>query len=189
MKNIFFALILFAVILFSGIAAITGASIMVYNLYSSGPNIMTGFTIFCLGSILFLATIIAYSLSKLITNNELLTDTMIKFVEHEIDKVQGPNAFGPNGGMHFPFETRTITFNTDPTNLEAGSGSGSTENFTGKNLMDVFFGGMKPPIEKKKLEDMTIEELNIEKNIAVGSQDYSKAARIRDLIQKKEKGE
>ena len=83
--------------------------------------------------------------------------------------------------------TQPITFNTDPGNPETESGS--TENFTSKNLMDVFFGNMQPPVEKKKLEDMTIGELNIEKNIAVGSQDYSKAARIRDLIQKKEKGE
>ncbi len=179
MKNIFFALILFAVILFSGIAAITGASIMVYNLYSSGPNIMTGFIIFCLGSILFLATVIAYSLSKLITNNELLTDTMIKFVEHEIDKIQvpPPNAFGPNGGIPFPFDTRTITFNTDSVSGDSGN--------TG-NLMDIFFGSMKPPVEKK-LEDMTIEELEAEKNIAVKAQQYTKAAEIRDLIQKKEK--
>lgn len=188
MKNIFFALILFAVILFSGLAAIAGASIMTYDLYSGGPNFMKGFTIFCLGSILFLATIISYSLSKLITNNELLTDTMIKFVENEIDKVQAqaPNAFGPNGGIPFPFGSSTMTFNIDPANPE--SGSGITENFSSKNLMDVFFGGMKPPVEQKKLEDMTIEELEVEKLIAVKAQLYTKAAEIRDLIQKK-KGE
>ncbi len=52
--------------------------------------------------------------------------------------------------------------------------------------MKVLFGG-KVKTEKKELVDMNLEELEIEKNKAIDSQDFEKCAYIRELIENKTK--
>lgn len=164
MKSIFFALSLGLIMLFSVLSSVFGLGIMLVDLYNSGENFMQGFTVFFLGTICFFVCTVAYICTKISASLEIISDSLIR------------NQFESLKDM---FSTPTQNQpHIQVTNIEDGALS--------EELMKVLFGGkVKSP--KKELADMTLEELEIEKNKAIDSQDFEKCAYIRELIEDKTK--
>jgi len=171
MKTIFFSLLLALVILFSGISAIAGASLMTYDLYSGGPNFMHGFEIFCFGSILFFTASTAYIATKILAGTDTLVDVMTSYFNNEI-KQQQQNNENPlqnllGGLKNIPGVETTIKIakmdedgNITPINDEDNNFPEDfmkNHNEMVSKLLGDFSG--KSPKKKKKLEDMTIDEL------------------------------
>lgn len=163
MKSIFFALSLGLIMLFSALSAIFGLGIMLVDLYTSGENFMQGFTVFFLGTICFFVCTIAYICTKISGSLEIISESLIR------------NKFDSLKDMFSTQSTLTSPPNIKVTNIEEGALS--------EELLRVLFGEGKTA--KKELVDMNLEELEIEKNKAIDSQDYEKCAHIRQLIKNK----
>jgi len=187
------AIVLAFLVLFSAVATLCGAVIMVYDLYSGGSNFMQGFTIFCLSSILLLVSIISYIVTKTLSNTEVLSEVLATFVANELKKESSANPlqgiFGNMfGGPGMPPNITTIKMGKMN---EDGSitplGESSTEDFI-KNRDSILAKafGFKGPEAQKKFEDMNLDELKVEEKKAVDSQQFELAAALRDLISEKE---
>lgn len=167
MKSIFFALSLGLIMLFSALSSVFGIGIMLVDLYTSGENFMQGFTVFFLGTICFFVCTIAYICTKISSSLEIISDSLIR------------NQFESLKDMFSTQSTLTNSPQIQVTNIEDGALS--------EELLRVLFGKGKAATAKKELVDMTLEELEIEKNKAIDSQDYEKCAHIRQLIEEKNK--
>lgn len=165
-KSIFFALSLALIMLSSAIAGLTGIFIMGVDLYTGGDNFMHGFTVFSLGTILFFVCTTAYIATKVLTNTEVLANTMTKYIEYEIGKQTVANPFQMFG--QFSGSTMEIININRP---------GSMEDMLG----NIF--GHRP--EVKTMDQMSVDELKTEEKKAVDSQDFERAATIRELIEAK----
>jgi hypothetical protein len=188
MKSILFALTLALVILFAGISAMFGIGIMIYNLYSSGPNFMQGFTVFCLGATLFFSGTVAYIVTKILTNTDILADSLVKLIEHQ-EQHSGPQMnplqalfqkFGMQG-MGGPGIIKTSLINEDGTITPLEEKKFSSN----KERDDIIFRAFNSKPGKKNIQDMTIQELKDEEKKAVESQNFELAAAIRDLMNEK----
>lgn len=200
MKTLIFALTLALIIAFGAISSAIGVGFMIYDIYSGGNNFMQGFTIFSLGSILFLAGTTSYIVTKTLTNTEVLADVLARFIENEMRKedgsIQNPiqslfgNLFGPGNLPGIPGQgtIRMATIDKDGNFKDLGEEKFSSPEEFLKHRNDILnraFGG-KQEQDKKKFEDMTLEELRTEEKQAVESQSFELAAALRDLINEKE---
>lgn len=199
MKTLLFALTLALIMTFAAVSSICGIGIMVYDVYSSGNNFMQGFTIFSLGSILFLVGITSYIVTKILTNTEILADVMTKFVENELRKEENPinpmesifgNMFKSNlPGLPGQITVKTAHLDKNGNLIETGEEKfSSTKDFINhrNEILARAFGSTQEQ-HKKKFEDMDLEELRNEEKNAVDAQSFELAAALRDLINEKEK--
>ncbi len=200
MKNIFFALSLTVIMLFSFVAAVAGAGIMAYDAYSGGPNFTHGFNVFCLGTILFFVTISSYMITKILTSTSIIADVMTKFIEHEMTKtVNQPEnpftkLFGGLGNNGLPGFGATGTLSISSLDEDGTITPLGETNFTNaedliKNRDEILNRafGPKSGIQKKDINDMTIDELQAEEQLAISQQDFELAAAVRDLVLEKTK--
>lgn len=194
MKSLFFALLLAVMVFCAGATAVVGFGIMIWDLYSGGPNFMTGFNVFFLGAILFFVSTTSYIITKVLTNTEILSDVMSRFLANEMQK--GPNQNPLQNlfsQMGFPGATTSIKVarmdedgNITPMS-EADFDSADEMLKHRDEILSKLFGNN--PIErKKKIQEMTIEELQAEEKKAVSVQDFELAAAIKNLLDEKQKG-
>ena len=194
MKSVFFSMLLALLILFLAISAVAGLGMMVVDFYTGGGKMMQGFEVFTLGAILFFVCSTAYIVTKILASTEVIVDTLTKFVEHEISKTKiNPlqSLFGGLGSMAFPGQTTikigSIDEDGNITPLDETKFSSKDDFIKYRNsiLSEAF--GQKPADIKKKLEDMTIEELKEEEKKAVDKQNFELAAAIINIIEEKKK--
>jgi len=199
MKSIFFAIMMALIILFSGITALTGVGMMVIDIATNGHNLIKGFEVFSLSMILLFVTITSYITTKILTGTDVLVDVMTRFLDNEISKSnKNPinnsiqSLFSNLGGLGGFQGTTSIQIgkmdedgNITPMDEQTFS---STEEFMKHRdeiLAKAF--GHKPTEVKKKLADMSVEELKVEEKKAVDKQDFELAAAIVNLIEEKKK--
>jgi hypothetical protein len=193
MKSLVFAITLAFVVLFSAVSTLVGASIMVYNLYTGGPGFMHGFEVFCLSAILFFTSTTAYIATKILTNTDVIADSMIKFFEHEMRKEEvGMNPlqalFGKMGlpGMGAG-SIKMARMDEDGNITPLGEKTVSSPEELIKHRDELLFKAFGAKPGKKDIKEMSLEELEIERQQAVDSQKFELAAAIRDLIEEKKR--
>jgi hypothetical protein len=197
MKTLAFAITLLLTVVFSIISAAVGLGIMAYDLYSGGSQFMHGFTVFSLGAILFFVSTTAYIATKILTNTDILADSMIKFFEHEMGKEEAGLGMNPlqalfgKMGMGLPGmgagSIKMARMDEDGNITPLGEKTFSSHEELIKHrdeLLQKAFGA-KPG--KKDIKEMSLEELEVERQQAVDSQKFELAAAIRDLIEEKKK--
>lgn len=182
MKNLLSAVSILSIIILSAGSALVGAGTMVYNFYLGTP-ILNGFIVFCLGSILFISIIIAYMVSKVMTSTTVMVDVLENLLNNEIEKkTDNTNPFSSLlnglGASITSIKIGKIDEDGNITSIGDQSVSGLEEVMKNLNLN-------VNPITEKKLEDMTIKELQGELDKDIAKQSYERAAKIRDLIQEK----
>lgn len=184
MKTFLSAAILFSIILFSAISSLVGAGIMVYSLYAGNSSFFTGFITCCLGAILFLSTMTVYMVSKILSSSSVIVEVLDNLVSNEINKqsAQSNNPFQSmfNGLSGMPGITSIKVAKMDE---DGNIQSVSDSNVSGlEEVLKSLTAGIKG---EKKLEDMTIEELDSELNKEIARQGFERASKIRDLITEK----
>jgi hypothetical protein len=195
MRTIIAALAIAGIILGSIVGAFTGAGIMIYDIYSDGPNFMKGFELFSLSSILLLVTVSAYMLTKVLTASEVMANIMGKYLQNEMVKEIEKNIANPQtnplaaffGMGNFPGQgtIKMATMDEHGNIVPLGERTFSSPEELIKHRNDILnnaFGNAP-----KKLEDMTIEELKAEEKKAVENQEFELAACIVNLIQERAK--
>lgn len=193
MKSLVFALTLALVVIFSFISSLVGIGIMIYDLYSGGSQFMHGFTVFSLSAILFFAATTAYIVTKILNNTDILADSMVKFLEHEMDKevpVINPidALFGKMGlpGMGAG-SIKMASMDEDGNITPLGEKTFNSHEEMVKHRDELLSKAFGFKSDKKKIQDMSLEELQTEEIKAVDAQDFELAAAIRNLIQSKAK--
>ena len=161
MKNLIAAISIFSLIIFSAGAALFGAGSIIYNLFL-GANIFTGFVIFSLGLILFSGIMSVYMLSKLITSNSILVESVQILIDNAIEKHIAPknnplqsllnNLAGVNGvGNISSISIAKLDENGNIQSIGDKSISGLEEVMKNLNMN---------PFGEKKLEDIRNAEIN-----------------------------
>lgn len=191
-----------SLILFSLIADVAGVYIMIASLVNNTNNFMTGFTLFSLGTIMFLAVSIAYLVTKANENLNLIANALADFIDHTLDK----EAAEATGGFKVPGNPLmdllkgkfpgasfgTTTINVSSVDEEGNISPMMTKTFD--NIEDYFKHrdeiiaqafGTQPKDVKKQIEDMSIEELQEKEKEAAAAQKFELAAAFRDAINRK----
>ena len=190
-----------SLILFSIIAELAGLYIMIHDAVDGGGEFMKGFTLFSLGTIMFICTSIAYLVTKAIANTEKIADALADLISHTIDKeAQAAGGFNPSGinplmdlFKQFPGSNiGSTTINVSSIDEEGNISPMMTKTFDNpeeflKHRDEIFAKafGTQPKDAKKKIDDMSIEELKIMEKEAVESQNFELATAIRDCIKQK----
>lgn len=193
MKNFFVTILIGSVLLISFLASITGV-VLISKSMINGTPLMEGFQVFALGIIMFTVLLSGYMISKILSYTELISDTLTNLLEHTLKDTKNPSfnpmeaLFGPGGlpgsgtiKMARMEEDGTITpyFEKEFNNQE--------EFIKHRNELLSKALGNQPDGSKKKVEDMSLDELKEEEKKAVSSQDFELAACIRDAIDEKTK--
>ena len=180
MKNLIASLFIITIIFLSAGAALFGLSTMIYNLYS-GTNLLTGFIVFSLGSILFALLSIAYMISKILTSTAVTVDILENIFKNKIEKdLNNKNTLSD---LFNKFGANITEIKIAKIDEEGNLSSVENQNIPG--LVELIKELNNGPIGEIKLEDMNIEELNYELKKDLDKQSYERAAKIRDLIQEK----
>jgi hypothetical protein len=175
MKLVMYALGLALLILLSAAGAVVGLGLMIYSLLTDKTSFLQAFEVFSLSSILFLVCIASYMIAKILTNTEVLSQVMAKFIQNEMTKSINPLA-GLFGGMGLGMP-KIIT-------LDESQFSSPEEFHKHRDeILGKVFGN-----KAKNLNDLTIDELKLEEKKAVDNQDFELAAAIISLIEEKKKG-
>lgn len=166
MKTLFISACIIFSLVISGIGFIHGAYRMAYTLLYDKSEFFQSFEIFSLSAILLFVSITSFLIVRILANTDLLMSGLSKLMNTQRDK---PNIQA----------IRLSPIQMDETMDE--------------NLSKVFgtlFGHLSEKSKQtegdKKLEDMTLEELKDARNKAIEKQDYEGAAKIREIINKKE---
>ena len=177
MKKIIFALLIAFIGISSALAASVGFFIFIESVIKGG-NYMTGVYMFFLGIISFFVLVSTYMISTALKQLELIIPLLSELTDLTLNKkptglFDGLNMTGTTIKMSEIDEHGNITPISDKT-----MGIDSTPLI---NIISQMWG--KP--RENKLEDMTIEELNQEREKAVRDSNFERAAQIRDIIENK----
>jgi len=192
--------------MFSLIAEVAGVYYMIDSSINNTGEFMRGFTLFSLGAILFITTSIAYLVTKAIANTEKIADSLTKLMEYFIEKdstervrssLFPPNSKNPLMDLFKDFPGGQ--FGSTTVNISAIDEDGNVSPLTTKsfdNIEDFFKHrdeiiaeafGTKPKDVKKKLDEMSIEELKEKEKQAANEEQWDLAAAYRDAIWRKNK--
>jgi hypothetical protein len=189
MRALIFAALLGLTLIFSLASAVFGVFIMFSSITNSSADLMQGFTIFCLGTILFFVTSIAYIVTKILTNTDVLTDVLTKMLLREQNNAQPVNPFQAlfgHGGMG-TIKVAGVDENGNITPMGESQFNSTEDLLKQRNDILAKAFGWKPETSKKKFEDMTMTELESEEKKAVDGQQFELAAALRDLIEQRKK--
>lgn len=167
MKQLFFALAIGLVLLGSFIAAATGAGIMVYDVVTGGNQFMKGFELCGIGSVLFVVCISAYIIYENQNSINNISHSLADFFQYDMQReVQLRHLLQmmqmQQGGMEVHFESEEE-----------------------RDQIIANAMGLKIENAQRKIEIMTVEELNEARAQAVIDQNFEYAAALRDAIQRK----
>lgn len=191
MKKILASMAIGLTLFLSAATIISGLCLMGDYLINGGSRGMQGFELFSLGAILFIVILSGYMLSKILSYTEVMVDTLTTLVDHTISK-SGPNPINPLealfGQMGLP---GSGTIKMAKMDEDGNIIPFMSKEFNNKEefikhrdeILSKALGGTN----KKKVEDMTLEELQVEEKKAVSTQDFELAACIRDAINEKTK--
>jgi hypothetical protein len=166
MKQLFFVLTIGVVLLGSFISAVTGAAIMVYDIVTHGDQFMKGFELCGIGSVLFIVSISAYMISENQTSLNNISHSLGDFMQYDIDR---------ENELRHVIQLLQIQNN-------------NTHEFQTEEERDQVIAnamGLKLENAKRKIEIMSVEELNEARAQAVSNQEFEYAAALRDAIQRK----
>lgn len=165
MKQLLSALAIGFVLLGSFIAAITGASIMVYDVVTNGNQFMKGFELCGIGSILFVVSISAYIISENQTSINKIAHSLGDFLQYDIQREN---------------ELRHVLQMLQM--QSAGLDNHEFENEQERDQVIASAMGLKLENAQRRIELMSIEELNEARVQAVVDQQFEYAAALRDAI-------
>jgi len=205
-KTLTSMLFITSMILFSLIADVAGVYIMISSAINHTSDFMTGFTLFSLGTIMFLCVSIAYLITKANNSLELIAGALADFIDHSLDK----EAAEATGGFKVPTHPLLdllkgkfpggsfgqTTINVSSIDEEGNISPMMTKTFD--NPEDFFKHrdeiiaqafGTQPKDVKKQIDEMTIEELQEKEKEAAAAQKFELAAAFRDAINRKKNPE
>lgn len=192
MKKLISSIILGSILMFSVVVAVMGALLMTDSFFNHGASGMKGFQMFCLGTILFVVILSGYMLSRILSYTEVIVDTLTTLVEHTLNKAQTSQSLNPlqalfgNLGLPGSGTIKMATLDEDgkvvPFMEKEFNNHEEFIKHRDELLSKAFSGN-----NKKKVEDMTLEELQEEEKKAVSIQNFELAACIRDAINEKTK--
>lgn len=194
MKYIFAALALAVLILSGMAAAVTGIVFMINDLVSHNGNFFQGFVIFALGIIMTAALGIAYTQAQTFNNTKIIGEALAEYITHQMQKEQAGNGLpslaqilGGGGGfpMHGMMKMSRIDEHGNIVPFMEKEFNSPEEFIKYRNEILTKAFGFKPEETEKKLEEMSIEELEAKRKEAADNQQFELAAMIRDLISKK----
>jgi hypothetical protein len=185
-------------VLFSASMSVYGIYSMISDAFNNG-DIGRGFLFFSLGTILIGVAAILYTLGAVLENLKSINTSLIPMIlqgqgggqpknpfedlmnqiKNQVDRNTGiPKDFPLSGSMTIAKmnEDGTIT----PLEKREFSSPEEMRQFRDEMLNKAFAN------KNKKLEDMSVQELEAERVKAVDEQDFELAAAIRDLINQKE---
>lgn len=166
MKQLFFVLAIGLILLGSFIAAVTGAAVMIYDIVTHGNQFMKGFELCGIGSVLFIVSISAYMISDNQTSLNNISHSLADFLQYDMEREN---------------ELRHVI------QLFQMQSSNAHEFQTEEERDQVIANAMGLKLEnaQRKIEIMSIEELNEARAQAVSDQNFEYAAALRDAIQRK----
>ena len=180
-------------IIFSAGTAIVGAFMMISSLISGNANFLKGLEVFFLGSISFTVTMVAYTATKVLRNTDILAECMADTLD-ALDRQQGAKSslmdILGRGGFPppFPFNgtVRMAKMDKDGNITPVGEREfGSHEEFL--KFRDELINNAMNKNGKKPVSEMSLEELENEREAAEKAQNFELAAAIRDAINEKKK--
>jgi hypothetical protein len=199
-KTLTSMLFITSLLLFAIISEVAGLYIMIHDVISGGNEFMKGFTLFSLGTLIFIGTSIAYLVTKTIANTEKIANALADLIDHTLDKdAQAAGVFntGPNPLMDlfkkFPgMNMGSTTINVSSIDEEGNISPMVTKTFDNpedflKHRDEIFAKafGTQPKDAKKKIDDMSIEELQTKEKEASDAEKWELAAAYRDAIKRK----
>lgn len=203
-KSILSILFISSLLLFSIITAVSGAFIMIANAINHSYDFMTGFTLFSLGTILFISISITYLITKANQNLNLIAGALADLINHTLNKeaAQSQSSFNqfPNPqqlmdllkgkiqGGNFGSTTLNVSSIDEQGNISpiVTKTFDSPEDFL-KHRDEIFARafGAKPDEVKKKIDEMSIDELKEKEKEAADAENWELAAAYRDAISRK----
>lgn len=205
-KTISSMLIVTSLILFSLISEVAGIYLMIASAVNHTNDFMTGFTLFSLGTLIFLGVSIAYLITKAQASINIIADALADFIDHTLDK----EAAEATGGFRVPANPLMdllkgkfpgVNFGQTTINVSSVDEEGNISPMMTKTFDNVedFFKhrdeiiaqtfGTQPKDVKKQIDDMTIEELQEKEKEAAAAQKFELAAAFRDAINRKKNPE
>lgn len=186
---------IFILILFSAVTAIAGAVMMTTTLFTGNGQFIQGLEVFFLGSISFTATLIAYVSTKVLRNTDIIADALTDVLEDMDKKSSHPLAnlfggLGGHGGFPPPFPTsgtmRMARMDKEGNIIPMGEKDfNNPEEFL--KFRDELINNAMNKSGKKPVNEMSMEELENEREAAEKKQDFELAAALRDAINEKKK--
>lgn len=170
------------------VGTIVGLLMMTYQLYTGKYEFLPAYTTMVISLVLFIVTVIAYMITKVMTSTEIIAESLIKLVELESDNAPQNSLDALFGGlMSGPGTIQVSHINEDGkmTPFEEKQFSTPEEFINYRNELVV--KALSKDGGKKRLEDMSIDELKNEEKKAVDSQDFETAAAILSLIEEKKR--
>lgn len=206
LKTISSLLFIVSLILFSLVADVAGVYIMISSAVNRTNDFMTGFTLFSLGTLIFFAVSITYLITQANTSLNLIAETLANFIDHSLDR----EAAEATGGFKVPSSPLMdllkgkfpggnfgqTTINVSSIDEDGNISPMITKTFD--NPEDFFKHrdeviaqafGTQPKDVKKKIDEMSIEELQEKEKEAAASQKFELAAAFRDAINRKKNPE
>jgi len=170
MKAALLSISLFVILGISFACSILGISLMTYDLLKDRQSLFQDFQLFSLSTIMLLTTFCLLFLVKATANIEAILDSLVNYFTHEIDKSSEESSEEPKK-------------NIAPFILGHWNGDNFESSFKGM-IIDIGGGIFR---YNKTLEDMNTEELEEEKVKAIENQEFERAAKIKSLIENKNK--
>lgn len=171
MKQLFFALFIGAVLLASFVAAAAGAGIMIYDVINHGNQFMKGFELCGIGTAVFVVTISAYILCEVQKKQQETATALGDFIQYDMHR---------EDEFRHMFQMMSL--------MNGQKQNEDEDHFEDENHRDQIIAqgmGLKLENAKRRLELMTMDELQQERARAVSEQQYEYASAIRDVIAKK----
>lgn len=165
MKQLIYALAIGVVLLGSFIAAITGAVIMVYDTVIHGNQFMKGFELCGIGSILFVVSISAYIISENQTTLNKIAYSLGDFLQYDMQREN---------------ELRHVLQMLQMQN--SGLDNHQFDSIEERDKVIANAMGLKLENAQRRIELMSIDELNDARLQAVADQSFEYAAALRDAI-------
>jgi hypothetical protein len=177
MKYILSALFFGFIFITATIAAVSGL-VMMANAVLDHTSLIPGFHCFALGSILFLVTASSYMITQILASAKITSVLVSNLTELILSRNQAQNPFSALiNGLQGHIQMGEVNLDGTVTPL------GGSRN----DLISRFFG--QPGQPPKKLEELSIEELEAKRKEFIDTQRFEEAAAVRDLIAEKKKGQ
>jgi len=177
-------------LLFSAGAAIAGLVMMTTTLITGAGSFMQGMETFFLGSISLCATLIGYTSMKILRNTDIIADALEDTLNALDDQQRSRNPLasllGGLGGFPGMGTMRMAQVNKDGTITPIGEKEFNNHDEFLK-FRDELINNAMNKNGKKSVTEMTLEELENERETAEKAQDFELAAALRDAIAEKKK--
>lgn len=182
-------------ILFSAYMSGYGVYTMIHDI-TNGGDIGRGFMFFSLGLIIIGMSAILYSIGAIVDNLKRLNEMILPLILQSKEEEEEENPFAKilqhiknSRGGDMPDFPLSGSMTIAKMNEDGSYTPLEKREFNSPEEMRQFRDEMlKKAFSKneKKLEDMSVQELEVERVKAVDAQDFELAAAIRDLINQKE---